>query len=93
MGHFYNCFDLEISGAESRLLKSMFSFPGSSHSKESAYNAGDLGSILGYRRSPGGGNGYPLQYSCLRIPWTEEPSGLQSMRTQLAFTERLAVVA
>ena len=28
-------------------------------------NAGDAGSILGLRKSPGGGNGYPLQYSCL----------------------------
>ena len=34
-------------------------------SKESAYNPGDLGSIPGSGRSPGEGNGYPLQYSCL----------------------------
>ena len=33
--------------------------------KESACNAGDLGSIPGLGRSPGGGNGNPLQYSCL----------------------------
>ena len=33
--------------------------------KESAYHAGDEGSILGLRRSPEEGNGYPLQYSCL----------------------------
>ena len=33
--------------------------------KESACNAGDLGSILGLGRSPGEGNGNPLQYSCL----------------------------
>ena len=33
--------------------------------KESACNAGDLGSIPGSGRLPGGGNGYPLQYSCL----------------------------
>ena len=43
-------------------------FPGVSHGKASAYNAGDLGSILGSGRSPGGGNGSPLQYSCLEIP-------------------------
>ena len=30
----------------------------------------------------GEGNGYPLQYSCLEIPWTEEPDGLQSMGLQ-----------
>ena len=40
-------------------------FPGGSDSKESAYNAGDLSSFPGSGRSPGGGNGYPLQYSCL----------------------------
>ena len=33
-----------------------------------AYNAGDLGSIPGLERSPGEGNGYPLQYSCLENP-------------------------
>ena len=40
-------------------------FPGSSDAKESACNAGDLGSIPGSRRSPEEGNGYPLQYYCL----------------------------
>ena len=43
-------------------------FAGGSDSKESAYNAGDLGSIPGSGRSPGEGNGYPLQYSCLENP-------------------------
>ena len=41
-------------------------FPGASNGKESACNAGDPGSILGSERSPGEGNGYPLQYSCLK---------------------------
>ena len=40
-------------------------FPGGSNGKESAYNAGDLGSVLGLGRSPGEGNGNLLQYSCL----------------------------
>ena len=40
-------------------------FPGGSDGKASAYNAGDLGSIPGSGRSPGEGNGNPLQYSCL----------------------------
>ena len=40
-------------------------FPDGSDSKASAYNAGDLGSIPGSGRSPGEGNGNPLQYSCL----------------------------
>ena len=40
-------------------------FPGGSVGKVSACNAGDLGSVPGSGRSPGGGNGNPLQYSCL----------------------------
>ena len=43
-------------------------FPSGSDSKESAYNAGDPGSILGSGRSPGEGNGNPLQHSCLENP-------------------------
>ena len=39
--------------------------PGGSDGKASACNAGDLGSIPGSGRSPGEGNGNPLQYSCL----------------------------
>ena len=57
-------------------------FPGGSDSKESACNAGDPGSILGSGRSPGEGDGYPLQYSCLENSRTEEPGGLQSMGWQ-----------
>ena len=40
-------------------------FPGGSAGEESACNAGDLGSVPGLGRSPGEGNGYPLQYSGL----------------------------
>ena len=43
-------------------------FLGGLDSKESACNAGDPGSIPGSGRSPGEGNGYPLQYSCLENP-------------------------
>jgi len=43
-------------------------FPGGSDGQESACNVGDLGSITGLGRSPGEGNGYPLQYSFLRNP-------------------------
>ena len=43
----------------------MLGFSGSSDSKESACNAGDLSSIPGSGISPGEGNGNPLQYSCL----------------------------
>ena len=41
-------------------------FPGGSDGKESACNAGDPGSIPKLGRSPGEGNGYPLQNSCLQ---------------------------
>ena len=58
-------------------------FPGGSDGKESVCNAGDPGSIPGLGRSPGEGNGYPLQYSCLsnsmdRGAW----QATQSMGTQ-----------
>ena len=49
-------------------------FPGGSGSKESVYNAGDLGSIPGSGRSPRGGHDNPLQYSCL-----ENPHGQRSL--------------
>ena len=57
-------------------------FPGGSDGKASVYNVGDPGSIPGLGRSPGEGNGNPLQYYCLKIPWTEEPGRLQSMGSQ-----------
>ena len=50
-----------------RLAKAMV-FPGGSDGKASACNAGDLGSIPGLGRSPGEGNGNPLQHSCLENP-------------------------
>ena len=56
-------------------------FPGGSDGKESACNVGDLGSKPGSGRSPGGGHGNPLQYSCLENPHgqrnLEEDMGLQ----------------
>ena len=47
-------------------------FPGGSDSKESACNAGDPDSVPGLVRSPGEGNGNPLQYSCLETPMDRE---------------------
>ena len=57
-------------------------FPGGSDSKESACNVGDLSLIPVSGRSPGEGNGYPLQYSCLEYPMDEESGRLQSMGSQ-----------
>ena len=53
---------------------SLLGFPGGSDGNEFAGNVGDLGSIPGLGRSPGGGHGNPLQYSCL-----ENPHGQRSL--------------
>ena len=53
----------------------LHSFPGDSDGKEPACNTGDPGSIPELGRCPREGNGHPLQYSYVQIPWTEEPSG------------------
>ena len=57
-------------------------FPGGSDGKASACNARDLGLIPGLGRSPGEGNGNPLQYSCLENPMVGDPGRLQSMGSQ-----------
>ena len=67
-------------------IREVGGFPGGSDGKEFAFNAGDLGSIPGLGRSPGEGNGNPLQILAWRIPWTEEPGGLQPMGLQKSWT-------
>ena len=57
-------------------------FPGDSVVKTLPASVGDVSSVPGLGRSPGGGHGNPLQYSCLRIPWTEERGRLQFMGSQ-----------
>ena len=64
------------------LVYSEMGFPGGSDGKASACSAGDLGSIPGLGRSPGEGNGNPLQFLAWKIPWTEDPGSLQSMGSQ-----------
>ena len=55
-------------------------FPGASDGKESICNVGDLGSVLGFGRSPGGGAWQPPPvFLPGKSPWMEEPGGLQSM--------------
>ena len=73
--HIYNCF---------------LDFPGGSNGKASVYNAGDLGSIPGLGRFPGGGNGNLLQYSCLENPmdggaWSYCPWGRKESDTTEQF--------
>ena len=63
-------------------------FPGSSAGKESACDAGDLSSIPGSGRSPKGGDGYPLPYSCLENPmdrgaWQATVHGVTKSQAQL----------
>ena len=71
------------------ILYTKWGFPGGSDSKESAFNAGDPGSIPGWGRSPGEGNGNPLQYSCLensvdRGAWQATVHGVAKSWTQLS---------
>ena len=63
--------------------------PGDSNGKESACNVGDLVSIPGSGRSPGEGNGNPLQYSCLGNPkergaWQATLHGAAKSQTRLS---------
>ena len=66
-------------------------FPGGSDGKASVYNAGDLGSSPGLGRSPGEGNGNPLQYCCLENPKDRGAWYTYSLwgRKELGTTERL----
>ena len=64
-------------------------FPGGSDGKESTYNAGDLSLIPGLGKSPGEGNGNPLQYSCLdnsmdRGAWWATVYGVAKRQTWLS---------
>ena len=67
----------------------MWGFPGGTVVKNPPANAGDVGLIPGSGRSPGGGNGNPLQYSCLENPmergaWRATVYGVAKSQTQLS---------
>ena len=69
----------------------MLGFPGGSDGKEPACSAGDPGSIPGPGRSPGEGNGNPLQYPCLKNPmdggaWKTTVHGVAKSRNDFTFT-------
>ena len=85
------------------LLSLKWGLPGGSDGKASACNVGDLGSIPGSERSPGEGNGNPLQYSCLENPmdreaWWATAHGVRKSRTWLSnfsslhFSETVVIV-
>ena len=67
-------------------------FPGGSDGKESSCKTGDLGSIPGLGRSPGGGHDSPLQYSCLENPHGQRSLVSYGLRghKELDMTERLS---
>ena len=64
------------------LVSELYTIFGGSDSKESTCNAEDPGSIPGSGISLRERNGNPLQILACRIPWREEPGGLQSMGSQ-----------
>ena len=75
----------------------MCGFPGISEVKASARNAEDLGLIRGLGRSPGEGNGNPLQYSCLENPmdrgaWRAAVPGVAKSQTRLSDFTSLHVI-
>ena len=70
----------KIPWRRDRLLIPVFlGFPGGSDGKESTCNVGDLCLIPGLGRSPGGGHGNPLQYSCLENPHGQRSLGSYSL--------------
>ena len=73
---------------EQEMFNIKIDFPGGSNGKASVYNAGDLGSIPGLGKSPGEGNGNPLQDYCLENPmdrgaWWATAHGVAKSRTRL----------
>ena len=72
------------------VINTYWGFPGGSDGKEFACNAGDQGSIPGLGRSPGEGNGNPLQYSCLENPRDREAYSLWD-HEESDMTERLTL--
>ena len=79
------------------MVDKVLGFPYNSVGKESACNAGDLGSIPRLGRSPGEGNGNPVQYSCLENPtdrgaWQATVHGVTRVGPNLATSLRLLLL-
>ena len=77
------------TGKVSTLWSIQKGFPGGSVVKDTPANAGDMGLIPRLGRSPGGGNGSPLQYSCLENPidrgaWPARVHGVSKIQTRLS---------
>ena len=85
---FLNCFRISVLQDMQSCYSRIISSTGGSEVKVSASNAGNPGSIPGSGRSPGEGNGNPLQYSCLENPmdrgaWRATVHGVSKSQTQL----------
>ena len=81
----------KLAPGSERFLRGTPGFPGSASGKEPPANAGDIrdaGSIPGSGRSPGGGHGKPLQFSCLENP-TDRGAWQAKSRTHLRDTARI----
>ena len=72
----------DLSTFHSLTRDSDWGFPGGSVVKNSPTNEGDLGSVPEWGRSPGEGNGNPLQYSCLENPIAGERGSRESDTTE-----------
>ena len=72
-------------------------FPGGPVAKNPPANTGDADSVPEWGRSPGGGNGYPLQYSCLGNPmdrgvwWATVPAVLKRIRHSLVTKQQVII--
>ena len=90
--HFLSAVTFSICLEEKLSRSEYLGFPGGSDSKESTCNPGELGSIPGSGRSPGGGHGNPLQYSCLENPHRQRSLVSYSPRghKELDTSERLS---
>ena len=85
----YEDFSLFLPPPLEAVLEGIEGFPGGSVVKNLSTNAGDMGLIPGLGRYPGGGNGNPLQYSCLenlmdREAWQAAVDGADKSRTRLS---------
>ena len=77
------CCQFQLVNTSQNTCSVIWGFPGGLGDKESACNAGDLGSIPGLGRSPGEGKGYPLQYSGLENSMDCIVHGVAKSQTQL----------
>ena len=76
----FNSWVGKITWRRDRLSTPVFlGFPGGSYGKKSTCNMGDLGSIPGLGRSPGGEHGNPFQYSCLQNPHGQRSLGVHGV--------------